>query len=102
VTAQPLAEVAPLEHATKPGVVVVQWNKDSVEDAGLIKIDLLSLRTLGMLTEITELVAERHGVMLDLDATPLDDPAVYRLLAEGDAIGCFQVESRAQAQMLRA
>jgi error-prone DNA polymerase len=100
VTAQPLAEVAPLEHATKPGVVVVQWNKDSVEDAGLIKIDLLSLRTLGMLTEITELVAARRGVTLDLDATPLDDPAVYRLLAEGDAIGCFQVESRAQAQML--
>ena len=100
VTAQPLVEVVPLEHATKPGVVVVQWNKDAVEDAGLIKIDLLSLRTLGMVTEIAALVATRHGAAPDLDRLPLDDPAVYRLLAEGDAIGCFQVESRAQAQML--
>jgi error-prone DNA polymerase len=100
VTAQPLVEVAPVEHAAKPGVVVVQWNKDSIEDARLIKIDLLSLRTLGMLTEIVSLVAARHGVALDLDRLALDDPAVYRLLAAGDAIGCFQVESRAQAQML--
>lgn len=100
VTALPLREVAPMERATKPGVVVIQWDKDSVEDAGLIKIDLLSLRTLGMLTEICMLVAERHGQVLDLNTLPMDDPAVYRLLAEGDTIGCFQVESRAQAQML--
>jgi error-prone DNA polymerase len=100
VTAQPLVEVVPLERATKPGVVVVQWNKDSIEDAGLIKIDLLSLRTLGMLTEIVALVTARHGTALDLDRLPLDDFAVYRLLADGDTIGCFQVESRAQAQML--
>ena len=100
VTAQPLVEVVPLEHATKPGVVVAQWNKDSVEDAGLIKIDLLSLRTLGMLTEVCALIAGRRGRKLDLDALPLDDPAVYRLLAEGDTIGCFQVESRAQSSML--
>ncbi len=94
VTAQPLVEVVPLEHATKPGVVVAQWNKDSVEDAGLVKIDLLSLATLGMITEACALVGAR------LDALPLDDPAVYRLLAEGDTIGCFQVESRAQSSML--
>ena len=61
ITAQPLVEVVPLEHATKPGVVVAQWNKDSVEDAGLIKIDLLSLRTLGMLTEVCALIERRHG-----------------------------------------
>ena len=100
ITAQPLVEVVPLEHAAKPGVVVAQWNKDSVEDAGLIKIDLLSLRTLGVLTEACTLIERRHGSVLDLDALPLDDPAVYRLLAEGDTIGCFQVESRAQSQML--
>ena len=89
-----------MEHATKPGVVVAQWNKDSVEDAGLIKIDLLSLRTLGMLTEVCALIEGRCGLKLDLDALPLDDPAVYKLLAEGDTIGCFQVESRAQSSML--
>ena len=100
ITAQPLVEVVPLEHATKPGVVVAQWNKDSVEDAGLIKIDLLSLRTLGMLTEVCALIEGRCGLKLDLDALPLDDPAVYKLLAAGDTIGCFQVESRAQSSML--
>lgn len=99
ITAQPLVEVVPLEHATKPGVVVAQWNKDSVEDAGLIKTDLLSLATLGMITEACALVGQR-GAAPDLDALPLDDPAVYRLLAEGDTIGCFQVESRAQSSML--
>ncbi len=100
ITAQPLVEVVPLEHATKPGAVVAQWNKDSVEDAGLIKTDLLSLATLGMVTEACALVEQRHGLALDLDALPLDDPAVYRLLAAGDTIGCFQVESRAQSSML--
>jgi error-prone DNA polymerase len=100
VTAQPLVEVVPLEHATKPGVVVAQWNKDSVEDAGLVKIDLLSLATLSMVSEACALIEQRYGVKPDLDALPLDDPAVYRLLAEGDAIGCFPVESRAQSSML--
>jgi len=51
ITAAPLVEVVPLERATMPGRVVVQWDKDSVEDAGLIKIDLLALRTLGMIEE---------------------------------------------------
>ena len=100
VTAQPLVEVVPLEHATKPGVVVAQWNKDSVEDTGLVKIDLLSLATLSMVSEVCALIAQRHGVAPNLDTLPLDDPGVYRLLAEGDTIGCFQVESRAQASML--
>ena len=100
ITAQPLVEVVPLEHAAKPGVVVAQWNKDSVEDAGLVKTDLLSLATLGMITEAVGLIERRHVVALDLDGLPLDDPAVYRLLAEGDTIGCFQVESRAQSSML--
>ncbi len=100
VTAQPLVEVVPLERATKPGIVVAQWNKDSIEDAGLIKTDLLSLATLGMVTEACTLIEQRHGVTLDLDGLPLDDPAVYRLLAAGDTIGCFQVESRAQSSML--
>ncbi len=100
VTAQPLVEVVPLERATKDGIVVVQWNKDSVEDAGLIKIDLLCLRTLDAISETLELIAARGGPVPDLDALPLDDPAIYRMLAQGDTIGAFQVESRAQAQML--
>jgi len=100
ITAAPLVEVVPLERATMPGRVVVQWDKDSVEDAGLIKIDLLSLRTLGMVEEALAHVRERWGTELDLEHLPLDDPAVYELLQRADTVGCFQVESRAQAQML--
>jgi error-prone DNA polymerase len=100
ITAQPLVEIVPLEHATKEGIVVTQWNKDSVEDAGLIKIDLLCLRMLDALTETQQLIATRTPSPPGIDALPLDDPAVYRLLAAGDTVGCFQVESRAQAQML--
>jgi error-prone DNA polymerase len=100
ITAQPLVEVVPLERATKEGVVVTQWNKDSVEDAGLIKIDLLCLRTLDLVTEAAELIKARTGASPPVDELSLDDPAVYRTVSAGDTIGCFQVESRAQAQML--
>ena len=100
VTAQPLVEIVPLEHATKEGVVVAQWNKDSVADAGLIKIDLLCLRTLDAISEACNLIAARTGQAPDLVVLPLDDPRIYAMLAAGDTIGAFQVESRAQAQML--
>jgi len=107
ITAAPLVEVVPLERATMPGRVVVQWDKDSVEDAGLIKIDLLSLRTLGAVDEALRHIHEQRAYHLDpstdsglnIDDLPLDDPAVYELLQKADTVGCFQVESRAQAQM---
>jgi error-prone DNA polymerase len=100
ITAAPLVEVVPVERATMPGRVVVQWDKDSVEDAGLIKIDLLSLRTLGMVEEILRHIRQTRAIELDLEHLPLDDPAIYEMLQRADTIGCFQVESRAQAQML--
>ena len=61
ITAQPLVEVVPLERATKEGIVVTQWNKDSVEDAGLIKIDLLCLRTLDLVSEAERVDRLAHG-----------------------------------------
>jgi len=106
ITAAPLVEVVPLERATMPGRVVVQWDKDSVEDAGLIKIDLLSLRTLGAIEEALAHIRARPPASLPalpaggLEELPLDDPAAYDLLQRADTVGCFQVESRAQAQML--
>jgi error-prone DNA polymerase len=66
----------------------------------LIKIDLLCLRTLGAVEEALAHVREHWRVQLDLERLPLDDPAVYAMLQQADTIGCFQVESRAQAQML--
>jgi error-prone DNA polymerase len=100
IAANPLVEIVPVERATKGGIVVTQWNKDSVEDAGLIKIDLLCLRTLDLVSEAETLITQREGQKPPLNALSLDDPAVYRALSEGDTIGAFQVESRAQAQML--
>ncbi len=100
ITAQPLATVVPLEPATMPGRIVAQWDKESVEDAGLIKIDLLGLRTLGLITQALGYIAEQGAGAPDLDALALDDPVIYRMLQRGDTIGAFQVESRAQQQML--
>jgi len=100
ITRSPLDQVVPLERATMPGRVVIQWDKDNTEDAGLIKLDLLSLRTLSAVDECLRLIRETRSETVDLDALPLDDPAVYRQLQQADTIGAFQVESRAQQQAL--
>jgi error-prone DNA polymerase len=83
-----------------PQRVVVQWEKDSVEDAGLIKLDLLGLRTLDLIAEAVEHIAMMAGHAPDLDALTLDDPVLYDQLNRADTIGVFQVESRAQQQLL--
>ena len=100
VTRCPLLEVVPLEPASMPGRVVIQWDKDSVEEAGLIKIDVLSLAMLSVISEAVALIEKGNGVSLDVERLSLDDAQVYELISSGDAIGVFQVESRAQAQML--
>jgi error-prone DNA polymerase len=100
ITHAPLAEVVPLEPATLDGRIVCQWDKDSLEDAGLVKIDLLSLRTLGLVSEALTWIAAMGAPVPDLDQLPLDDPAIFALLGRADTIGAFQVESRAQQQML--
>ena len=100
VTGEPLIDIAPVEPATMPGRVVVQFDKDDVEDLGLIKMDMLGLRTLSVIAECLELIREKTGSRPDLDLLPLDDPEVYRICSEADTIGVFQIESRAQMQTL--
>jgi error-prone DNA polymerase len=100
VTGEPLVDVAPVERATMPGRVVVQFNKDDVEDLGLIKMDLLGLRTLSAIAECLDLIEQATGTRPDLDALPLDDPDVYASIKKVDTIGLFQIESRAQQQSL--
>jgi error-prone DNA polymerase len=80
--------------------VVTQWDKDDIEDAGLIKIDLLSLRTLDVIAETVQHVRREEDPAFDISTIGLDDPAVYDLMTTADTIGLFQVESRAQMQML--
>ncbi len=100
VTGRPLVEVAPVERATMPGRVVVQFDKDDVEDLGLIKMDLLGLRTLSVVEECLQLIEQTTGTRPDLDALPLDDARVYDMICKPDTIGVFQIESRAQQQAL--
>ena len=100
ITGSPLAGRVPTEPATMPERVVVQWDKESLETAGLIKIDLLGLRMLAVLAETEQLVTQTTGQPLQLDELKFDDPAIFEMIARADTIGVFQVESRAQAQML--
>ncbi len=100
ITGPPITDRVPTEPATMPGRSVIQWDKDSLEDAGLIKIDLLGLRMLSAVAETLRLVEQTTGERIDLDALTFDDPAVYDMICEADTIGVFQVESRAQAQVL--
>jgi len=99
IAAGRLDDVVPLEPATMPGRVVIQWDKDDCAALGIIKIDLLGLRMISVLQESIELVRETGGDV-DLARLPPDDPAVYRMLQEADTIGVFQVESRAQMATL--
>jgi error-prone DNA polymerase len=100
IAAGRLDEVVPLEPATMPGRVVVQWDKDDCAGLGIIKVDLLGLGMLAVLEEAIPLVRQHEGVELDLARLPPDDPAVYRMLRAADTIGVFQVESRAQMATL--
>jgi error-prone DNA polymerase len=95
-----LDEVVPLEPASMPGRVVIQWDKEDCADLGIIKIDLLGLGMLAALAEAVELVRAREGVEVDLAHLPPDDPAIYDMLCRADTVGLFQVESRAQMATL--
>jgi error-prone DNA polymerase len=90
----------PVERATMPGRMVVQFNKDDVEELGLIKMDMLGLRMLSVVAEALDLIEADTGTRPDLDALDLKDPQVYALCCEADTIGVFQIESRAQMQTL--
>jgi error-prone DNA polymerase len=100
IAAGRLDEVVPLEPATMPGRVVVQWDKDDCADLGIIKVDLLGLGMMAVLEEAIPLVERHEGVALDLARLPPDDPEVYAALQKADTIGVFQVESRAQMATL--
>ena len=100
ITGPPLAVRVPTEPATMPGRVVVQWDKEALERVGLVKIDLLGLRMLSAISEAVQIIYETTGERVDLERLTFDDPAVYDLIASADTIGVFQVESRAQSQVL--
>ena len=101
ISSRPLVEIVPLEPAAWEGRVLCQWDKDSCEDAGFIKIDFLALGMLSLVEESIDLIADRHGEAPDLSRIDFDDEVIYDRICSGDTTGIFQIESRAQIQMLR-
>jgi len=101
ISSRPLVEIVPLEPAAWEGRVLCQWDKDSCDDAGFIKIDFLALGMLSLVEETIDLISENHGEAPDLSRIDYEDEALYDQICTGDTVGLFQIESRAQIQMLR-
>ncbi len=95
-----LDSIVPLEPASMPGRVVVQWDKEDCADLRIIKVDLLGLGMMAVLEDSIELIRDHYGEEVDLAHLPADDPTVYSTLQKADTIGMFQVESRAQMSCL--
>jgi error-prone DNA polymerase len=100
LTKEPLRTVVPIEPASMPGRTVIQWERDDLDPAGLVKIDLLGLGMLTVLQDCLKYIRATRGVTIDLGALDMTDQAVYDDLCAADTIGVFQVESRAQMSTL--
>ncbi len=96
---RPLHQVVPLEWGRMEGRSVLQWDKDDCAAIGIVKFDLLGLGMLNALHLIADLIADTHGLDLDLASLP-QEPAIYQMLTAADTVGVFQVESRAQMATL--
>jgi error-prone DNA polymerase len=95
-----LDSVVPLEPATMPGRVVVQWDKDDCADLGIVKVDLLGLGMMAVLEDSLKIIKQDYREEVDLGRLPADDSAVYSALQKADTVGMFQIESRAQMACL--
>jgi DNA polymerase III alpha subunit len=95
-----LEELVPIENAAMPERTVVQWDKDDLNDLGLLKVDLLALGMLTALKRAFTLVNDYRGTHHALGELPAEDPTVYAMISRADTIGVFQIESRAQMAML--
>jgi error-prone DNA polymerase len=100
ISSAPLVDLVPVQPAAMQGRYLCQWDKDSCEDAGCIKIDFLALGMLSLVEEAVRLIPANHKPPVDLSRIDFTDPAVYDMICAGDTIGTFQIESRAQIQTL--
>ena len=101
ISTQPLIDLCPVQPASMEGRQMVQWDKDSCGDAGLLKIDLLGLGMLSAVERCVDEIARVRGERIDLSRIPYDDREVYDRIQEAETMGVFQIESRAQMQMLK-
>jgi error-prone DNA polymerase len=100
ISSRPLVELVPVQPAAMEGRQMCQWDKDSCADAGFLKIDLLGLGMLSAVEECVDLIARHRGERIDLSRVRLDDPDVFAEIQKADTVGCFQIESRAQMQVI--
>jgi error-prone DNA polymerase len=100
IATRPLIDVCPVVPAAMEGRQIVQWDKDSCADAGFLKIDLLGLGMLSAVERCVDEVRRTRGEALDLSRIPLDDPETFESIRAAETTGVFQIESRAQMQML--
>lgn len=100
ITHNPISEMVPVENAAMENRTVIQWDKDDLDYLGILKIDILSLGMLSCIRRGFTLLQHYYGLQYDLASIPREDPKVYDMLGEGDSLGVFQVESRAQMAFL--
>lgn len=100
LTERPLIETVPVGNGAMPDRTFIEWDKDDIEELGILKIDVLALGMLTCIRKCFGLIEEIHGEKLDLATVPREEPRVYDMLCKGDSLGVFQIESRAQMNML--
>ncbi len=100
LTRGPLSELVPIGNAAMEDRTVIEWDKDDLDALGLLKVDVLGLGMLTCIRKAFALLKDHYGQDITLGTVPPDDPSVYDMLCRADSIGVFQVESRAQMNML--
>jgi error-prone DNA polymerase len=100
ISERPIHELVPIENAAMPERTVIQWDKDDLEELGLMKVDVLGLGMLSAIRRSFELVERFDGRKLTLATVPSEDESVYEMICRADTVGVFQIESRAQMAML--
>ncbi len=96
----PLHELVPVENAAMVDRTIIQWEKNDLEDLGLLKVDVLGLGMLSAIRRSFDLIRDYDGRDFTLATVPAEDPQVYDMICDGDTMGVFQIESRAQMSML--
>ena len=100
ISGEPLSRLVPIENAAMAERTVIQWDKNDLDELGLLKVDVLSLGMLSAIRRSFALIREYSGRELGLHTVPVEDPAVYAMICRADTMGVFQIESRAQMAML--
>ena len=100
ISGEPLSRLVPVENAAMAGRTVIQWDKNDLDELGLLKVDILALGMLSAIRRSFALIRDYSGRELSLRTVPAEDSAVYAMICRADTMGVFQIESRAQMSML--